>query len=432
MTRPRSLSLRTLASSTVVLLVAALAFTAPSGCYKDDPLFCAGEPDDTCGEVIAKTCKDSAECTSPGKLVCDTEVHHICVQCTTSSAAACDGLTPTCGENNSCRACNAHKECGSSACLPDGSCGDDRKVAFVSPAGIDNPQCSQASPCARITAALATTRPYIKLTGSLDERVVVSRSVVLLADPGTKLTSTTPNTVPLRVDGGIDVEVRDLTVTGVLGTSGNGIVATGGARLGLVRVDVANNGGLGVEVSGGKLTMTSSSISFNGGGGVSVRSAATFDLTNNFIFRNGVAETSSLGGLELSVGPSPQNRLEFNTIADNRSLIISGGVICNVPGFAAANNLIIRNSLAGSTTIANAQTAGGCSYPTSRIQGDLTDVLFKDPEPPAPYDYGLLAGSKSIDQAMTTSTVELDFQGDPRPQGDQKDMGADEYNPSRP
>jgi hypothetical protein len=45
----------------------------------------------------------------------------------------------------------------------------------------------------------------------------------------------------------------------------------------------------------------------------------------------------------------------------------------------------------------------------------------------APYDYHIMDSSKAIDMATTMSNVSNDFDGEFRPQGPQKDLGADEY-----
>jgi hypothetical protein len=90
--------------------------------------------------------------------------------------------------------------------------------------------------------------------------------------------------------------------------------------------------------------------------------------------------------------------------------------------------VIVRNQNGTSATAATAQTLGACVYRTTRIQNDVTGILFKSAEG-SPYDYHVLSGSSVIDAATTTSLVSVDVDGDTRPQGAGKDQGADEYKP---
>ena len=65
-------------------------------------------------------------------------------------------------------------------------------------------------------------------------------------------------------------------------------------------------------------------------------------------------------------------------------------------------------------------------YPSSRIQNNVTELMFEHPDPPGTLSYNLLLGSAAIDQATTPSDIVVDFEGQPRPSGPGKDIGADE------
>src|SRR6187402_3599813 len=153
----------------------ALAAVLGAGCVRD-PNFCPDvEPTHNCLDkgVDPKSCTTSADCSAP-EAACDVDGTMTCVQCTAADERACTGATPVCGVRHECRACAAHAECASRACLPDGSCGDDISVAYVDPAGSDNPLCTSAEPCMRVFRALATGRPYVYLVGTIDEMVTVA------------------------------------------------------------------------------------------------------------------------------------------------------------------------------------------------------------------------------------------------------------------
>ncbi len=434
------------------LLLLAL-MTTVVGCRKSD-YYCPGAPDDNCNNIDAPDppeCTSSAQCSAP-KPVCDLATQ-TCVACTASDHNACVGTTPICGSDQTCHPCTAHTDCVSNACLPDGACGDDTNVAYVDPMGTDNPTCTKGSPCTKLDKALATNRKHVKFHGRTNAQVTLTRDVVLLADPGAQLSDTGLG-ILIRVEGASKVAIYDLEITSALGINNAGISLQPGntATVSLTRANVTGNGGAGISVSGGTLTVTQSTLSGNAGGGISVTGGtltvtqstlsgnagggiavtgvgATFDITNNFIFRNGDQDMSAFGGLNLGITMPGSNRLEFNTIVDNRAAIASGGVICGVATFSAPNNIIARNSVAGSTTAPGAQTSAGCAYPTSRVQNDVSGLGFIDPEAPAPFDYKLTGVSNVIDQATTPSTVVIDYDADARPQGGQKDIGADEYRP---
>jgi hypothetical protein len=159
-----------------------------------------------------------------------------------------------------------------------------------------------------------------------------------------------------------------------------------------------------------------------------VLAGATFDITNSFIYRNGDQDTGAYGGLDLGIATAGSNRLAFDTIVDNRAAINSGGVVCNVAAFAGPNNLIARNTLAGSAAASGAQTSGACTYPTSAIQNDTSGLAFVHGDA-TPFDYHLGAASAAIDHATTATGIAFDYDGDPRPQGSADDQGADELHP---
>ncbi|MBA2541150.1 MAG: right-handed parallel beta-helix repeat-containing protein [Deltaproteobacteria bacterium] len=411
-----------------------VAFALVAGCKETNPLFCEGHPDDprctTDGSIVA--CTSNADCFAPTP-VCDAPGTMMCVECTSDQTDACTGTSPVCGDDLACRGCAAHVECpASDACLPDGACANEADVAYVDPTG-GGTACTLASPCSEVSAALATTRAVLKLTGITNEQVTLdNRNVTILADPGAKLTDTS-NGILLKIDGTSQVSIYDLEISGAsgLGIPGISLQLGNASDVLLTRVKVDANQGGGISSSGGTLTVTQSTLSGNQGGGISVSAGATFTITNNFVFRNGDQDTGTFGGINLGVASAGLSRLEFNTIVDNRAssgATRAGGVICDIVGFSAANNLVARNSVGGNSSAANAQTLGVCSYPTSTIQSDVAGLSFASPDT-NPFDYHVMVGSSVIEQATTVSNIVIDVDGDSRPQGAASDIGADEFAP---
>src|SRR5215468_5453708 len=124
---------------------------AAAGCRRKSDLFCERNPDQcTDGSTEGQMC---GMCMAP-TLVCNTDTN-LCVECVKNTD--CATTTPVCDEH-ACRACRAHADCvDSETCLPDGSCAAATDVAYiVNPGGADNATCDKATPCATMTAALAT------------------------------------------------------------------------------------------------------------------------------------------------------------------------------------------------------------------------------------------------------------------------------------
>lgn len=360
-----------------VCALGALALTAPAGCFlnEKDPFYCPDRPNHYCA------CKADTDCAAP-TAVCAVATTNTCVECTPESAAACTGSKPVCGGDNACRGCAAHADCAASAaCLPDGACAAEPDVAYVSPTGTDNNQCSKAMPCTKVAKALATMRPYVKFSGTTDEATVVdNRTVTFLAEPGAKLTRTN-NGILLEVKNGARLDVYDLEITGASGASGIGISLPIGttSTLRLERAKVTNNAGGGVVaagasvrasqstisgnsaggmlLTGGSSSIVRSAISGNAGGGISI-SNGTFEIVNNFFFANG-GQATTVGGLSITTTQNVANRLEFNSFNKNQTQDgIGPGIQCVAGTFTARNNILSGNGTLTQTT----QYGGTCQH----------------------------------------------------------------------
>jgi len=228
-------------SVSLSLLVIALV----GGCHASNSDCPGANPDQSCAEIDAKVangCSSNATCAAP-KAVCDLAGSKTCVQCVApDDTSACTATSPICGGDHTCRGCTAHTDCPlSDVCLPDGSCADSSVVAYVAPTGTDNTSCTKATPCTKAAKALATSRPYVKFTGTTDEQVSINnQNATLLADPGAKLTYTTGTGILLKIDGTSVVSIFDLEIADALGPTGASISLQNGntATVTLQRVKI--------------------------------------------------------------------------------------------------------------------------------------------------------------------------------------------------
>src|ERR1700759_955170 len=132
-------------------------------CQELNPEFCIDHPDDAAclgrgkttgsgqdGGIAGPGCINSAECTAPTP-VCDI-TRSMCVACTADEPSACRGTTPTCGADDTCRACVVDADCESSTCLPDGSCAAPIEVLHAAPDGRPMASCMPADTCSLVRA----------------------------------------------------------------------------------------------------------------------------------------------------------------------------------------------------------------------------------------------------------------------------------------
>lgn len=415
---------------------------ASSGCDEAAP-YCVAE-------ACAEQCAGDEQCPGFGEAgpFCVTGS---CVECRASSDCTF-ATTPVCA-TGSCHGCTAHSECPSGACKPDGACADESTVAYVEVSGAPTSQCTKLSPCNTVARAVAVTpaRQFILIGGGTHgsaAELTFSGQRTFIGTSATPPTLTRSTTGPIvNIFGGVIARFEHLEFYGATG-SGDGIgikCSNVGGSPSLELEDVSlrenqdggllgqdctvsvsasrftKNGGYGINVVDGNATIDRCFVSENMGG--ILLDSGLVTVTNNIVVRNYHPTQNSYGIYVFS--SSPGNKIEFNTIADNgdgSSLNIGAGLACDIQSGTASfpSNIIVRNKR---------QTYGtSCMHPTSIISDtDITAVKFKSPDA-APYDYHLQAGSIAID-AATVSTLNYDFDGDARPNGAGRDVGADELSP---
>lgn len=425
----------------VLLLATLSALCAIAAC---NPRYCADHPYRDCrldwdaGPDGPKTCTGNSDCTAP-TAVCDLGATMTCVQCTPAEPGACSGATPAC-VSNTCQKCTEHAQCSASnVCLPDGTCADEQQVAYVASGGTGT-ACTKAAPCGTLDSGVTANRPLVKVgAGTFADSqttTIDAKAVTILADPGAKLDRAGDGVILEVKNDGADVKIFDLEITGGTGSSNPAIsLPSGGApKLTLTRVSVHDNQGVGILTTAGTLTMSRSTVRANTGGGVSI-SAAQFDITNCLIVENG-GLTSGLGGVDISqiLTPTGTHRLDFNTIALNAgplAVAVNTGVNCTTIGTLLTfdSNIIHGNAVNG-----GGQQLGGsamCVASYSDVGPDPAPGATNINMPPmfvnaAQGNFHLTSASPAKDTANPAAVMPDDIDGEARPQGARRDMGADE------
>lgn len=426
--------MRTKASTVGFTLSAMLAGLA--GCMKTSATYCANHDDpEHCPTPDAPgggACTIDDNCGAPTP-ACNT-ADHTCVECVLDSACTV-ATKPVCSAIHTCGACHDNVDCETSmACMPDGSCAPIDDVAYVSSSGTGN-ACTKSAPCDKVSEALLTTKPVIKIEGTVDETVTITdrtTKVTLLGEPGARLFRGS-GTV-LTIAGTSNVVVYRLTIGGTSATPTIGISMAPGTvgSLDVQRTTVTNNSQGGIRVEDGRIEISRSTVLSNLGGGVIVRSGALgYVIRNNFIIDNGKGSNTgqtSAGGvlLESLTG----GKFEYNTVAFNGS---NGtwrpGVQCAGTN-SAVGNIVVANTDGINGAQDTNQVGGACEIGNTYAKALATALGFKSLG--ATPDLHLTAGSPMTVRDIAgdcSMFVTVDVDDQQRPFNVQCDLGADEYMP---
>ena len=355
----------------------------------------------------------------------------------------CPASLPVCDSGtNDCRGCVQDSECASDVCNElQGTCVAEANALYVA-AGAGPTACTRAAPCGTVSHAVtflsatlntikvgagtysdswvmpAVTTPFLisgpsnvatdvtinfSMAGGNDHVVELHASSVLVLEGMTVQGSTSEcvraqnGTLTLRhvlaqsCAGGLDLATSTSKVfeSQIVGTTGFGIAQAGGTLL-VERTLVAGNGDDGLHVSGGKFTIANSMIVANpGGDGVHI---VTTDAASSLDFVT-IASNGGTAGVHNTSGTAVSVR---DSIIANNAAQLSGAV-------TAAYCLTSDNVVAGTGNIAGA-------------------AAFVNPG----VDFHIQASSPARSAADPASTVNIDFDGDHRPAGAGRDIGADE------
>jgi hypothetical protein len=191
-------------------------------------------------------------------------------------------------------------------------------------------------------------------------------------------------------------------------------------------------------MNGGILTISQSEILANKNGGIKIV-GGQFDLTNNFVANNG-ATSNDFGGVLFQRTENGTRKFEFNTVTKNSSPSgTASGVTClSVQQQVTFSNNIVYGNQEGSshTEVSPTDTTTNCSWTYSDIgptgptgMGNINNLNML----PGFFNFGmnnfhLSTGSMMRNAADPNATLAVDFdgQGRPQPQGERRDIGADE------
>jgi hypothetical protein len=220
--------------------------------------------------------------------------------------------------------------------------------------------------------------------------------------------------------------LREVTIQGNAGSA----ISSTGCQLAISHSQLINNQVAGIAASMGDVVLQRSTVSGNQSVGLDLASA-TFDIENNVIVKNGGPGTA-LGGVFIVVIPSGTPgrwAFGFNTVAENSGPFGTvSGVVCGQDVGVSVpmnSNIVVDNS--GPTQVSGSP----CFWTYSDIAPGTvfgmgnrsSDPLFVDP---AHNNFHLQVASPARDAADPAATLAVDIDGDARPQGAGRDMGADE------
>jgi hypothetical protein len=368
------------------------------------------------GQGACAGCRDGNDCPVPSARICDSTTH-------------------------ACRGCIADSECPSLVCdltrtsASKGQCVDASLVVYV-----DVTNCNDANgdtpampACSITNAAKKTNKTVVRLAGTLytqDTTINNIGPITIVGDTGATMRPASMNKPALMVTGTSDVTVRNVVFTSQLG-NGAGVIC-GGGSLKLDRCTVKTNDGYGIDANNcGTLAVDASVVMTNLQGGLRV--GGNFNITNNFVIKNGGSAGGSAGGMVINSPSTTVTQIVANnTFADNTGSGVNAGVSCAVGSNTTLLNNILYKNLFGATSSETNCTTLYCAtddaVDAARANAHNVDLSTKTPGFVSVTDYHLAAGSPCKDVGSTSGAPDHDIDEQPRPDPAtaKVDIGADE------
>ena len=402
----------------------------------------------------------AADLSCPGSQVCDTSHSPpVCVDQLGSNSGpgpdsnvqidgavtacgVCADPTPVCDpDSTTCRGCYNDGECGSDVCVEyAGTCVPEPVALYVKNGGNDSGTCTRAQPCATITHALSlvdATRFVIKVyDGTYHDAFTASSQFVLSGendgnaahvfyknisghvhlvetDGGSSLVEGVildgGNQETVRVQGGgsltmYDVEILDSPI---------GSVDVVGSSVDLEQVTIHDGQGTegAIDINGGQLTLEQGVV--YAVTGPCVRATAKYHIENSFLVGCG-----GPGFVQAGV-PAPGSVFQFNTVVNNAT-----GAICEAP-------VPLEDTIFAGNGSASPQVTPTCattySLFTDTAPTGTGNISNGNPAFVAADDDHITFQSAARDKADPAATLDFDFDGESRPHGPVRDIGADEH-----
>jgi cysteine-rich repeat protein len=317
--------------------------------------------------------------------------------CDDNNTAAGDGCADTCTLEQDWLCINTP-----SVCFPEDN------TAVVGPASL--------------AGALADTSKAVLFLGAGRYNMSLqlsARSVTIIGVPGTIFEVSAG--VAINISSGAVVTLSGLTVRG------GGIQIEGaGTSAQMSKMTIGPSDGTGITLSDGAALRLSESRVFNHELGGLLLDGGNYRVENVIVQANGGAG-SSIGGVRI-VSTTGTSRFVNNTVAENLvgTASTAAGVHC-VEAAGLKNNLVWAN-FGGAPISALCDAEHSNLGPYEEDPGPLGTNLSMDPR--LSPDLHLLPGSPCIDAGDDTDGTApgIDIDGEPRPQGDAIDIGADEVS----
>jgi hypothetical protein len=410
-------------------------------------------------------CLGDTDCnTYPTALHCDTAAG-ACVQCLTSDQ--CDGATPVCDANQSCRACVADDECGSGVCeAAAGTCTAEASVIYATATAAATATCTKADPCTLTKAftLIAANRNTVKLAAGTyaDTIDYAGMTNVSVHGAGATLSSTlalrsgatmSVTGITFHGDGGLycmpaatggakpNFDLSELTFDQTGTTSGNPYAIQASACVIKIKHSTFKvaSGGSAIYASGeatvGRGTdVTIDRSSVRGGEpAIGVYNYSSFHVINSELSGFLPLQTHPQAFAFSWDNTSINNTVEFSTVYDSHLACGNTGIV-----YLKTYSSIFYNTRTAppGNTVPTATLAGtNCehhftlAYPQFYMPPGSDNFYDMNPmlKDPANGDFHLATGSPAIDVADPGAMLDVDYEGTARPQGAARDLGALEY-----